>query len=153
MSTKGVKEERLSLCRMTHFFLNDQQKIKRRKINKRKFMDLHTHFLGSFMSFSYSSLIHSSPLFNVQMWNPRHLLIWCKNCTKTVGLTPLKFLLANISKTSPTELHCFCLNPNPRHTKQRMNEKKKREERKISSWLPLTITNSSFPLRRHCEHS
>lgn len=66
---------------------------------------------------------------------------------------------SKIQHISPTELRCARPKSEPRHKKQKgadgggRGEKKKkrwreRQERKISSWLRLTIANSSFPLGR-----
>lgn len=83
-----------------------------------------------------------------------HLPFWCKKLDRDSDFSE-ELPLASISKTSPTELHCFCRNPSPDTRNKGWMKKrwKEREERKISSWLPLTIANSSFPLRRHCKPS
>lgn len=55
-----------------------------------------------------------------------YIFAFCVKTAKNTGSTVLKPThapTASISKTSPTELHCFRLNPNP--DTQRVNEKNK----------------------------
>lgn len=101
------------------------------------------------------------------------LILKCILCSVPFGVKTEQRPWASLFSSASTCQHIqhisdwtalFLYKSKPRHTKQRVNEKKKkkkrkregegeREESKISSWLPPTITNSSFPLRRHCKHS
>lgn len=127
----GEKNSDIYCAKITQFFLINQQKIQH-------FIKFHLHsremFILSFVYFLILlSITQSSSIFS-RMY------------------ARLERSLANIPKMSQAERHSPRLNPNPEIRNKRATEKResrKREERKISSWLLPTITNSSFPLRRH----
>lgn len=147
MCTNGLWKKSDYYCaKMTQFFLYNQQKT------KALWTSIYIHYNFVFLDFIL-------PFMTIPYKNPIKPYRWASSCCFGVFFKMYNRLFAQAVACQHIQdvwdwTALFPFQSQPRNKKQKGERKKKSksrksEERKISSWLLPTITNSSFPLRRH----